>query len=68
MDTLPGLEAGTRTERTEYRVIVTAGPMAGWVIPCPSREAAEATAASGFSPRRIESRRIVTYTDAWLEG
>jgi hypothetical protein len=65
VDTLPGLEAGKRTEHTEYRVVVTAGINAGWIIPCNSRSAAEATAAGLVSTTRIESRQIVTYTDAW---
>ncbi|PZG12948.1 hypothetical protein C1I95_24710 [Micromonospora craterilacus] len=69
MDTLPGLEAGTRTERTEWRIIVNPDrPAARWISHHHTRESVELAARQYAVPIRIERRTVVTYTDEWREG
>ncbi|MBF6213732.1 hypothetical protein IU487_22200 [Nocardia puris] len=64
---LPGLDAGRRTERREYRVVVAPGTRGEWSVSVPgaTMRAARRVAADFVVPTRIEERVIVTYTTGW---
>ena len=64
---LPGMEPGTRTETTEYRVIVNPHlrPPHRWTVHVPPGGDPWRTANEFYSPVQIERRTVVTYTTDW---